>query len=137
MRQKTVIIAVLFFFFLVLLGLCPWHMEVPRLRGESNCSCWTSHSSQQRLFQASTIAHSNARSLTHWVRPGIEPVSSWMLVRFVSAEPQQELQDQTMMTTSDFKAFVVLWVKSLVPTRNKQQATYSPLTGICFLSRAI
>ena len=36
-------------------------------------------------------SHSNAWSLTHWARPGIEPASSWMLVRFVSAEPQWEL----------------------------------------------
>ena len=34
-----------------------------------------------------TRAHSNSGSLTHWVRPEIEPASSWMLVRFVSAEP--------------------------------------------------
>ena len=26
-------------------------------------------------------AHGNVRSLTHWARPGIEPSSSWMLVR--------------------------------------------------------
>ena len=31
-----------------------------------------------------TTAHSNAGSLTHWARPGIEPVSSWILARFVS-----------------------------------------------------
>ena len=36
-------------------------------------------------------AHCNAGSLTHWLRPGIESASSWMLVRFVSAEPRQEL----------------------------------------------
>ena len=29
-------------------------------------------------------AHSNYRSLTHWARPGIEPVSSWILVGFVN-----------------------------------------------------
>ena len=29
-------------------------------------------------------SHSNTGSLTHWVRPGIKPVSSWMLVRFVN-----------------------------------------------------
>ena len=34
-----------------------------------------------------TAAHGNTRSLTHWVRPEIEPASSWMRVRFVSAEP--------------------------------------------------
>ena len=27
-------------------------------------------------------AHSNSGSLAHWARPGIEPTSSWMLVRF-------------------------------------------------------
>jgi len=30
-----------------------------------------------------TTAQGNTRSLTHWARPGIEPVSSWILVRFV------------------------------------------------------
>ena len=39
------------------------------------------------------LLHSNARSLAHSVRPGIKPVSSWLLVRFVSAEPLQELQE--------------------------------------------
>ena len=33
----------------------------------------------------------NARSLTHQVRPGIKPISSWILVRFLTCEPQQEL----------------------------------------------
>ena len=41
--------------------------------------------------RSNTTAHSNARSLTHCVRPGIEPASSWMLVRFVSAEPRRVL----------------------------------------------
>ena len=30
------------------------------------------------------------RSLTNWSRPGIEPVSSWILVRFITAESQWE-----------------------------------------------
>ena len=38
-----------------------------------------------------TAAHSNARSLTSWTRPGIEPVSSWILVRFITTEPWQKL----------------------------------------------
>uniref|UniRef100_A0A8D0WGW0 von Willebrand factor A domain-containing protein 8 n=1 Tax=Sus scrofa TaxID=9823 RepID=A0A8D0WGW0_PIG len=63
-----------------LLGLHPWHMEVPRLGVELDLQ-----------LPACTTAHSNAGSLTHWVRPGMEAVSSWMLVRFVSAEPQREL----------------------------------------------
>ena len=32
----------------------------------------------------------NARSLTHWARPRIEPASSWILGRFISTEPQRE-----------------------------------------------
>ena len=35
-----------------------------------------------------STAHSYAGSLTPWVRPGMEPVSSWMLVRFVTIQPQ-------------------------------------------------
>ena len=31
-----------------------------------------------------TTAHSNAGSLTHWARPGIEPVSSWILIGFIN-----------------------------------------------------
>ena len=38
-----------------------------------------------------TTAHSNAGPLTHWVRPGIEPKTSWLLVRFVSTAPCREL----------------------------------------------
>uniref|UniRef100_A0A4X1VGC7 von Willebrand factor A domain-containing protein 8 n=1 Tax=Sus scrofa TaxID=9823 RepID=A0A4X1VGC7_PIG len=69
-----------FFSSFFLLGLHPWHMEVPRLGVELDLQ-----------LPACTTAHSNAGSLTHWVRPGMEAVSSWMLVRFVSAEPQREL----------------------------------------------
>ena len=36
-------------------------------------------------------AHGNAISLTHRVRTEIEPGSSWILVRFVTTKPQQEL----------------------------------------------
>ena len=52
---------------------------------------------QQLVIQAAsatyTTAHCNAGSLTRWSRPGIEPTSSWIPVRFVSTPPQQELQE--------------------------------------------
>ena len=38
-----------------------------------------------------TTAHSNAGSLTHLARTGIDPASSWILVRFFSTEPWWEL----------------------------------------------
>ena len=52
---------------------------------------------QRRIWATSatyTIAHSKARSLTHWVRPGTEPTSSWILVRFVTPESQQEFPNK-------------------------------------------
>ena len=39
-----------------------------------------------------TKAQSNVGSLSHWARPGIEPMSSWILVEVVTTEPWQELQ---------------------------------------------
>ena len=38
-----------------------------------------------------TTAHGNTGSITHGVRPGIKPASSWILVSFVSTAPQLEL----------------------------------------------
>ena len=38
-----------------------------------------------------TTAHGIARSSTHWARLRAEPISSWILVGFVTAEPQWEL----------------------------------------------
>ena len=35
-----------------------------------------------------TAAHSNTGSLTHQVRPGMGTVFSWILVRFITAEPR-------------------------------------------------
>ena len=50
---------------------------------------------QQRQFRATsaiyTTAHDNARSVTNWARSGIKPVSSWILVRFVSPEKTWEI----------------------------------------------
>ena len=39
-----------------------------------------------------TTAHGNTGSLTHWVGPGIEPESPWILVGFITAELQGELR---------------------------------------------
>ena len=73
-------------FFLCFLGLYLWQMKV--------CHLGNSHSLKLELHLPTyTAAHSNAKSLTHWARPGIEPTSSWVLVRFVTTEPQWELPD--------------------------------------------
>ena len=82
----------LFFFFL---GPQPGHMEVPRLGVQ--LELWprpTPQPQQWGIWVTSatyTTTHGNARSLIHWVRPGIKPAISWMLVRFIPAEAQWEL----------------------------------------------
>ena len=43
---------------------------------------------------AYTTAHSNAKSLTHLLRPGIKPGCSRILVKFISAEPWRELHKE-------------------------------------------
>ena len=51
-----------------------------------SCSLWPTPQPQQHGIWASsgtyTTAHGNARSVTHWVRPGIRPTTSWFLVGF-------------------------------------------------------
>ena len=60
------------------------------------CSFQPTPQPQQRRVHAasatSTTVHGNAGSLTRCVRPGMEHASSWILVRFVTTAPQQELQ---------------------------------------------
>ena len=41
----------------------------------------------------------NAGSLTDWLRPEIKPASSWILVRFVTTEPQRELSSHAFQST--------------------------------------
>ena len=63
-----------------------------------------------------TAAHNNARSLTLWARPGIKPGSLWILVGFISAEPQWELHNnfQWSQSTSQFTQSFYYWILSLI-----------------------
>ena len=45
----------------------------------------------QALSVTYTTALGNTGFLTHWVRPGIKPTTSWFLVGFISTVPQREL----------------------------------------------
>ena len=53
----------------------------------------------QGVSETYTTAHSNAGSLTHWMRPGIEPVSSWIPVGFITTEPWWELPSSLAFDT--------------------------------------
>ena len=80
-----------FFFFFWFSGRHPGHMEIPRLGVLRSYSRWPQ---QCQIWAASatyTTASGNDGSLTHWARrPGMEPTTSWFLVRFLSTVPQQE-----------------------------------------------
>ena len=80
----------LFFFFF-------FFWKFPGYGSNWSCSHWPLLQSQQPQIWASSATYStaqvNAGSLTHWTRPGIEPVSSWILVGFVATEPQRELHN--------------------------------------------
>ena len=56
-----------------------------------SCSCQPTALRIQAASVTYTMAHGNTRPLTHQARPGIEPASSWILVRFVSTEPWLEV----------------------------------------------
>ena len=60
---------------------------------------------------AASICHSRsyAGSLTHSLRPGINPASSWILIRFVSAVPQQELPN--IIFNSCMGLYSIVWTK--------------------------
>ena len=64
-------------------------MELPRLGVESELQLAayvtaTATPDPGHFCDLHTTAHGNTGSLTRWVRPGIEPASSWMLVGFLT-----------------------------------------------------
>ena len=82
-------------FFLVFLGPRPWHMEVARLGVESELQllAYVIATATPDLSHLCNPHHSSQQCqiLNLLNRPGIESVSSWMLIRFISAKPRQEL----------------------------------------------
>ena len=90
--------------------------------GSSHARCWIRaraagphHSTvaQHGIWAVSatyTTAHDNTGSLTRRARPGIKPVSSWILVGFITAEPQWELLHSDIL--NDMFAFLQNFKKS-------------------------
>ena len=69
---------ILFLFYFTLFFLPLW--AVPTAHGSSQAKGGISAAAAASQCHS----HSNTGPLTHWVRPGIEPASSWILVRFVN-----------------------------------------------------
>ena len=90
--------------FFAISGSHSWHMEVPRLGVKLDlCRRPTPQPQQHGIWAMSvtyTTAHDNTRSFIHLVKPGIEPATSWFLVRFVSSAPWQELPRLRFLTNA-------------------------------------
>ena len=111
------------FFFL---GLHLWHMEVPRPRVESELQLpaytTATATTAQYLGRVCHLHHSSRlrRIPDPWVRPGIEPASSRILVRCVSAGPQWELPNTLIFSMEIIRReryleyFIFLWYFSLI-----------------------
>ena len=100
----------LFFFFFLFLGYHQQHVEVPRLgiQSELQLPAHTVATTTQvpSCVCTYTTAHINTGSLTHWLRPGIEPTSARILVGLISAEPQWELLSSLFWRTYCFVVFL-------------------------------
>ena len=74
-----------------------WHMEVPRLgvKSELQLPAYTLAIAawDQVTSETCTTTQGNTESLIHWAKPRIKPAFSWILARFITAEPQQELPE--------------------------------------------
>ena len=82
--------------FIFFLGPHLQYVEFPMLLGlNRSYGFWSTPQPQQLRIWAMSVtyntSHGNTRSLSHCLRPGIEPITSWILVGFISAEPQWEL----------------------------------------------
>ena len=105
------------FSFFLFLGPHLQHMEVPRLGVESELylPAYTTATAIQDLRGMCnyTTAHNNTRSLTHWVRPEMEPASSWILVRFITTEPWWEPHKVFLCTLFYLILTIVIWRYSI------------------------
>ena len=78
----------LFYFYIIYFCLFAISWAAPEAHGGSQARGWI------RATAAGLChSHSHAGSLIHWARPGIEPMSSWILVGFLTTDPRQELQE--------------------------------------------
>ena len=81
-----------FFFLFFFLWLPPQHMEVPQARGGIRAAATGLHHSNSSHICDLQHSSRKHRVFNPLSEAGIEPASSQMLARSISAEPRQELQ---------------------------------------------
>ena len=126
---------IFFLVFLPFLGPLPWHMEIPRLEVELELHLPVMPEPQQlRIWAASatfTTAHGNAGFLTHWVRPGIKPATSWFLVRFVNHWAMMGTPGLRYFWLWNLSLSIVSWVWKIQRTQFLGYLTW-PLLSLSF-----
>ena len=98
------------------LGPHPRHMEVPRLGVVA-----ASLKPQHHGLWAASVTYTTA--LTNWVRPGIKPVTSGILVRFISDEPGWELLEN-ISNEKSFQIYSFHKYQNIGPERIKFNYDY-------------
>ena len=78
------------------------HMEAPRLGIELELQLPV-YTTAIATRDSSCVF--NTRPTTHWVKPGIEPTSFWILARFFSADPQRALLTSHFYILGSFDIF--------------------------------
>ena len=105
-QMRLTLLKTLFFFCLfVFLGPYPQHMEVPRLGVQAALqlpACTTASATADPSHVCNLHHSSRQRQILNSLkRPGIEPATSWFLVGFASAAPQQVLSSQETSPTAE------------------------------------
>ena len=122
----------LIFYLFILGGPHVKHMEVSRLgvKSELQLPAYATATVKQiwAMSVTYTTAHGNTRSLTHWVRLGIEPTSSWMLVRFVSAALWWELTIFLFYHGHTLPHHLTFWHYFLTPWRKSLFTDFTELS---------
>ena len=84
-KEKKILFLFIYFFSF---RAAPVEYGSSRLGSNWSCICQPTAQPQQHQNWATSVtyatARGNARSLTHWARPGIKPEFSWILVRFLT-----------------------------------------------------
>ena len=80
------------FYFFCFLGPHLQQMEVPRLGVKSELQLLACMQHSNARSELCLGPHGNAGSLTHWARPGIEPVSSWILLGYLLLRHNRNFQ---------------------------------------------
>ena len=92
------------FFFFVFLGPCSQPMDVPRIGVKSELQTPAYATATTTQIQGPSVCDLYCSSwhcqiLNPLRRPGIKPTSSWILVWFLTSEPQQELLEGNLNST--------------------------------------